>query len=96
MKRNTHFVVPKSRFRLLQGADALTSYRFNTGTAHHVFCSTCGVTSHYIPRSNPDGVAVTVHCLDPGTVQSVETREFDGEHWEENLQASGIAACSKE
>ena len=28
-----HLIVPRDRLRLLRGADALTDYRFNTGTA---------------------------------------------------------------
>ncbi|HSM11362.1 MAG TPA: hypothetical protein VK827_07315, partial [Lysobacter sp.] len=31
-----HLVVPSSRFRLVSGADDLTEYRFNTGTACHL------------------------------------------------------------
>jgi hypothetical protein len=96
MKRNTHFVVPVNRFRLLTPADALTTYTFNTGVAKHKFCKVCGVQAFYHPRSNPDGVAVTVHCLRPGTVRSVETRAFDGQHWEATVGGSGIAAFSKQ
>ena len=33
MKKNWHFMVPKSRLTLLQGEDALTVYRFNTMVA---------------------------------------------------------------
>ena len=61
-----HLIVPRSRFHLLQGADALTEYKFNTGTARHLFCGRCGVKSFYVPRSNPDGYSVNVRCLDPG------------------------------
>ena len=49
-----HLVVPKSRFNLLSGADTLTSYRFGTGVAEHLFCAVCGVKSFYSPRSAPD------------------------------------------
>ena len=38
-----HLIVPAERFRLITGSDALTTYTFNTGTAKHYFCSTCGV-----------------------------------------------------
>src|SRR5690606_19671166 len=49
-----HLIVPANRFRLLRGAEALTTYTFNTGTAKHHFCATCGVKSFYVPRSHPD------------------------------------------
>ncbi|KAF4324406.1 hypothetical protein BBO99_00001637 [Phytophthora kernoviae] len=51
MKGNVHTIVPKSRFRLLQGQDMLTLYMFNTHTAHHLFCKRCGVQSFYSPRN---------------------------------------------
>ncbi len=72
-----HLIVPRSRFRLLRGADALTEYKFNTGTARHLFCSRCGVKSFYVPRSNPDGYSVNVRCLDPSTIERVDVQPFD-------------------
>ena len=95
MKRNTHFIVPASDFFLDEGEDNLSEYRFGTGVARHRFCKICGVQAFYHPRSNPDGVAVTVHCLDPGTVASVEVRKFDGTDWGASYAATGNAACSK-
>lgn len=96
MKRNTHFIVPAARFRLSPASEPLlASYRFGTKKAEHRFCKVCGICSFYTPRSNPDGVAVTVHCLDPGTATSVTTAAFDGQNWEQNYAASGIAALSK-
>ena len=95
MKKNTHFIVPASDFFLDEGEGNLSEYRFGTGVARHRFCRTCGVQAFYHPRSNPDGVAVTVHCLDPGTVSSVEVRKFDGTDWGASYAATGIAACSK-
>ena len=81
-----HYIVPKSRFRLLRGQDALTTYTFNTGTAKHLFCSICGVKSFYIPRSHPDGFSVNFRCLDARDFASVMTSEFDGQHWEESVR----------
>jgi hypothetical protein len=78
-----HLVVPAERFRLLSGADALTTYRFNTNTAKHLFCSVCGVKSFYVPRSHPDGYSVNARCLDPGTVESISIRPFNGREWEQ-------------
>jgi centromere protein V len=78
-----HLIVPKTRFRLLHGEDALTSYSFNTGTAKHLFCSTCGIKSFYVPRSHPDGYSVNARCLDPGTVEAMQIGPFDGRNWEQ-------------
>ena len=50
--------------RILQGEDALTSYRFNTGAAQHFFCSRCGIYTHHQRRSNQNLFAVNVACLD--------------------------------
>jgi hypothetical protein len=72
-----HLIVPRARFRLLQGAESLTEYRFNTGTARHLFCRHCGVKSFYVPRSNPDGYSVNARCLDAATVEHVELEIFD-------------------
>jgi hypothetical protein len=72
-----HLIVPRARFRLLKGAESLTEYRFNTGTARHLFCRRCGVKSFYVPRSNPDGYSVNVRCLDPATIEHVEVEIFD-------------------
>jgi hypothetical protein len=80
-----HLVVPRSRFRLLSGEEALTSYRFNTGVAEHLFCSVCGIKSFYVPRSHPDGFSVNARCLDEGTVTRRTVGRFDGVHWEENV-----------
>lgn len=78
-----HLIVPADRFRLLNGEDVLTEYRFNTGVARHLFCGVCGVKSFYVPRSNPDGFSVNFRCLDPGTVREHTIVPFDGQHWEQ-------------
>jgi hypothetical protein len=77
-----HLIVPKERFKLLQGDDALTTYTFNTGTAKHLFCATCGVKSFYVPRSHPDGISVNARCIDGGTIESMSVKKFDGRNWE--------------
>jgi hypothetical protein len=50
--------------KVLEGEDALTSYRFNTGTAQHFFCSRCGIYTHHQRRSDPTQYGVNVACLD--------------------------------
>ena len=80
-----HLIVAADRFKLLKGRDALTTYSFNTHTAKHFFCATCGVKSFYVPRSHPDGISVNARCLDPGTVQSMTVAAFDGRNWERGI-----------
>jgi hypothetical protein len=77
-----HLIVPKDRFELLAGDDALATYTFNTGTAKHLFCSVCGVKSFYVPRSHPDGYSVNVRCLDAGSVDEMDVLPWDGRNWE--------------
>ena len=72
-----HLIVPRTRFRLLRGADSLSEYRFNTSVARHLFCRRCGVKSFYVPRSNPDGYSVNVRCLDQSTLEHIEIEPFD-------------------
>jgi hypothetical protein len=51
-------------FRILDGADKLATYRFNTGIAEHHFCTVCGIYTHHKRRSNPDEIGVNVACLE--------------------------------
>jgi len=82
-----HLIVPASRFRLLRGADDLAEYTFNTGVARHTFCRVCGVKPFYIPRSNPDGFDVNVHCLDRKTIAGIDITKFDDARRDENTAA---------
>ena len=82
-----HLIVPATQFRLLDGADSLTEYTFNTGTAKHRFCSVCGIKAFYIPRSHPDGVDVNVRCLYAATIESVTVTAFDDGNREEETAA---------
>jgi hypothetical protein len=74
-----HVVVPHSDFELLSGRDALSSYRFGTGAAAHLFCKHCGVKSFYQPRSHPDAWSVNANCLDQDIALDIE--QFDGRDW---------------
>jgi hypothetical protein len=48
-----HLIVPKSRFRLLRGEQAISTYTYNKRIAQHYFCRVCGVKSWYVPRQCP-------------------------------------------
>jgi hypothetical protein len=66
-------------FRITEGEDKLATYRFNTKTAEHHFCSTCGIYTHHKRRSNPSQLGVNVACLEG--VSPFDFREivvFDG------------------
>lgn len=80
-----HHIVPRERFRLLAGADALATYRFGTMTAQHHFCRTCGVASFYVPRSHPDRIDVNVRCLDGVDIEQLAVTRFDGRNWEASI-----------
>jgi hypothetical protein len=95
MKQNHHFIVPEQQFKLTKGADNLTVYTFNTKRAKHKFCKTCGVQAFYHPRSNPDGIAVTIHCIDTSPASSVKFEDFDGQNWEAQYAKSDISKYSK-
>ena len=98
MKKNIHFIVPASDFTLITGLESLSTYQFNSKVAIHKFCKICGVQAFYHPRSNPDGIAVTLQCLDeefaPPNLGTVEIKKYDGKNWEKSHTETGIAVCS--
>ncbi|MEJ6401264.1 GFA family protein [Yoonia sp. 2307UL14-13] len=51
-------------FKIVEGADLLSLYQFNTRVAKHYFCSRCGIYTHHQRRSNPDEYGVNVACLE--------------------------------
>ena len=75
-----HIIVPHGDFTLESGADKLTSYRFETGAAEHLFCSLCGVKSFYQPRSHPDAWSINALCLDDRP--ELDIIFFDGRDFE--------------
>jgi hypothetical protein len=59
-------MVGEGAFRLLQGDDALTDYRFGSERIRHRFCSICGIKPYGIADIPDFGrlYAVNVACLD--------------------------------
>ena len=73
--------VPLDGIRVLQGAEHLKLYQFNTFAARHYFCSNCGIYTHHQRRSNPSQYGYNVGCLegvDPLAIADVPT--YDGVH----------------
>jgi len=78
-----HLIVPHDCFTLLQGQEALTSYRFGTGAAEHLFCRICGVKSFYQPRSHPDCWSINFNAIDDTSGLDITAEPFDGRNWEQ-------------
>lgn len=80
-----HLIVEPDDFRLLKGQDSLREYHFNTETAVHKFCTTCGIQSFYVPRSHPDKIDVNVRCIDDIALPELTIEPFDGARWEDHI-----------
>jgi hypothetical protein len=69
MRRNLHFVIPETDLTLGMNEsleDASILYEWGANVAKRRFCKTCGILPWYTPRSNPDGCAITLTCIDFG------------------------------
>ena len=81
--------VDLSGIRILEGAESLTLYQFNTNTAKHYFCSSCGIYTHHQRRSNPTEYGFNIGCLEgvnPFDLGEVVTN--DGVHHPADRNAS--------
>jgi hypothetical protein len=100
LRRNSHFIVPRAKIRIEKGEENLAVYRWGSGQSIHKFCATCGISPFYVPRSNPDGVAITFACVDEASlkVKDVVVKQFDGNNWEKFIENEGkaIKSCSKD
>ena len=70
--------VPLSGIRIIEGAEHLKLYQFNTHTAKHYFCSNCGIYTHHQRRSNPQQYGYNVGCLEgvnPLAIPDVPTND---------------------
>ena len=57
-------MVPKEAINIIKGKENLTSYKFNTMIAEHFFCKICGIYTHHNRRSDPNGAAINIGCID--------------------------------
>ncbi|MBB1473066.1 GFA family protein [Luteimonas sp. MC1782] len=70
--------VPLSGLHVVQGAEHLRLYQFNTGIAKHFFCGVCGIHTHHQRRSSPDEYGYNVGCLEgvnPFAIADVPTND---------------------
>jgi len=72
--------VPRAQFKLLLGDHDQTDYQFNKKVVHHLFCTSCGISS-FGTGTGPGGVemvAINVRCLDGVDVDALSITPFDG------------------
>lgn len=76
--------VPEADFRLLSGADRLTTYRFNTEAIAHEFCAICGIES-FARGANGEGqrfVTINTACLaGVPDIARANVKHWDGRSW---------------
>ncbi|MBO9716169.1 MAG: GFA family protein [Pseudoxanthomonas sp.] len=79
LRKNALMVkVHENAFRLLSGAQALTEYRFHTGTARHFFCKVCGIYPFHRKRVTPDYLGINVFCLEGFDPDGIPVRRTVG------------------
>lgn len=66
--------------QIIRGADHLRLYQFNTGTAKHYFCPTCGIYTHHQRRSDP-----REYGLNLGAIEGVNPRDFEPIGWVDGI-----------
>ena len=64
----------KNQYQLIKGEEYLTSYKFNTMIAEHFFCKICGIYTHHNRRSDPNGAAINIGCID-----AIDPFEYEAE-----------------
>ena len=70
-------MVSKDSIKIIKGKENLTSYKFNTMIAEHFFCKTCGIYTHHNRRSDPNGAAINIGCIDAINPHDYEAEFID-------------------
>lgn len=73
-----------SSIRVLSGQDHLKVYTWNTNTAKHWFCQTCGCYVYHQRRSDPAECGINIGCLD-----GIDPRDFAQIPWTDGVSLSG-------
>ncbi|MFT3734464.1 MAG: GFA family protein [Rhodocyclaceae bacterium] len=72
--------VPRTSFKLLSGADSLTTYTFNKHAIQHRFCKVCGILP-FAEAAMPDGTpmsAINIRCLEGIDLDAIPVTHYDG------------------
>ncbi len=57
-------MAPLAALTVSRGEKNLGIYQWNTRTAKHYFCKTCGIYTHHQRRSNPEEYGFNIACLE--------------------------------
>ena len=69
----------KDQFRLVCGEEKLGLYQWNTKTARHYFCRTCGIYTHHWRRSRPE-FGYNIGCIEGVDIRALpEVEIFNGQ-----------------
>ena len=71
--------VKEGDLRVVRGAENLTLYTWNTGTAQHHFCRTCGIYTHHWRRSAPEW------AVNLGALEGVNPAELEPLPWSDGV-----------
>lgn len=72
---------PLDGITIVEGAELLSLYSFNTGVAKHYFCARCGIYTHHHRRSQPAEYGVNLACIEGhGPFDIREIPVLDGQH----------------
>jgi len=72
--------VDAADLKVLTGADNLTLYQWNTGTAEHYFCKTCGIYTHHRRRIDSSEFGVNL-----GAIEGVTPVELRNTGWNDGV-----------
>ena len=68
----------KDQFKLVSGEEALGLYQWNTKTARHYFCRTCGIYTHHWRRSRPE-FGYNIGCIEGLDIRALpDVKIFNG------------------
>jgi hypothetical protein len=70
--------VPEVALEIVEGAELLSLYEWNSRRAKHYFCKRCGIYVFHRKRAAPDHFGVNIFCLDGFEPASVRVRATGG------------------
>ncbi|MEY8880671.1 GFA family protein [Donghicola sp. XS_ASV15] len=93
MRGAVALTAPLAGITITVGAEDLTLYTFNTGTAQHYFCKHCGIYTHHQRRSNPNEYGVNAACIEGlSPFDFPEVPVSDGQHHPADAQGTSRVA----